>query len=69
MTYALALAFITPTALTIAAAAGSSAPGILIGERMVNTLLGAVVALAVLWTSESITHRKPPGASPPSARR
>jgi uncharacterized membrane protein YccC len=59
--YALALTFITPTALTIAAAAGTSAPGILIGERMMDTLLGAVVALTVLWTSELMAHRNRPG--------
>jgi hypothetical protein len=58
--YALALTFITPTALTIAAAARTSAPGILIGERILDTLLGALVALTVLWTSESITHRNRP---------
>lgn len=56
--YALALTFITPTALTIAAAAGTSPPGVLIGERMMDTLLGAVVALTVLWTSELIARGK-----------
>jgi uncharacterized membrane protein YccC len=55
--YALALSFITPTALTIAAAAGTTAPGSLVAERLVDTLLGAIIALIVLWTSEWITKR------------
>jgi Fusaric acid resistance protein-like len=55
--YALALAFITPTALTIAAAAGTTAPGSLVAERIVDTFLGATIAMIVLWTSEWIMKR------------
>jgi uncharacterized membrane protein YccC len=55
--YALALTFITPTALTITAAAGTSAPGILVGERILDTLLGAVTAMIVLWTMEWMGKR------------
>ena len=55
--YALALTFITPTALTIATAAGTSAPGALVGERIEDTLLGAVTAMLVLGTMEWIRKR------------
>lgn len=48
--YAVALTFITPTALTIAAFA-TSAPGTLVEERIVDTILGALIALVVLWTT------------------
>jgi uncharacterized membrane protein YccC len=54
--YALALAFITPTALTIAAAA-TSAPGPLVHQRIVDTVLGAAIAMMVLWTTDSICKR------------
>lgn len=54
--YAIALAFITPTALTIAAA-GTSAPGALVHERIVDTVLGAVIAIIVLWTTDRIWKR------------
>lgn len=54
--YALALVFITPTALTIAAA-GASTPGALIRERMVDTVIGAVVAMIVLWATDWIFKR------------
>lgn len=57
--YALALAFITPTALTIAAA-GTSAPGALVHERIVDTVLGAVIAITVLWTTDWIWKRDRP---------
>jgi uncharacterized membrane protein YccC len=52
--YALALTFITPTALTISAAGGTDGSLALGTERLVDTLLGAAVAMAVLWTSEWI---------------
>lgn len=57
--YALALAFITPTALTIAAA-GTSPPGPLVHERTVDTVLGAVIAMMVLWTTDWIWKRDHP---------
>lgn len=56
--YALALTFITPTALTIAAAAATNAPRVLVGERLGDTLVGAVVATVVLWASEWTSQRK-----------
>jgi hypothetical protein len=60
--YALALVFITPTALTIAAAGGSDEPLGLTGERVVDTVLGAAVAMAVLWSSERLrAGRQRPG--------
>lgn len=46
--YGLALVFITPLALTIAAQAGTSDVGVIVGERFSDTLLGAVIATAVL---------------------
>jgi len=46
--YGLALVFITPLALTIAAQAGTSNVGVIVGERFSDTLLGAVIATAVL---------------------
>ena len=50
--YALALAFITPTALRISAAAGTDAPLTLVSERVVDTVLGAAIAMAVLGACE-----------------
>ena len=58
--YALAPTFITPTALTIAAAARTSAPGPLVRERIVDTLFGAAVAILVLWISEWSSRRRKP---------
>ena len=55
--YALALTFITPTALTISAAGGMADPLALAAERLVDTLLGAAVAMGVLWTGEWIRAR------------
>ena len=54
--YAVALTFITPTALTIAAFA-TSAPGTLVEERIVDTILGALIALVVLWTTNWVRRR------------
>lgn len=56
--YALALTFITPAALTISAAAGMSEPLTLVGERIADTVLGAVIAMVVLWTSEWVRGRR-----------
>ena len=48
--YALAVAFITPLALTIASASGSKEPlDQVIAERFVDSVVGVGVALAVLW--------------------
>jgi hypothetical protein len=55
--YALALAFITPTALTISAAGGTDGSLALATERLVDTLLGAAIAMAVLWTSEWVSPK------------
>ena len=56
--YALALAFITPAALTIAGAGGTDGPLALVGQRVVDTVLGAAVAMAVLWASEWVRARR-----------
>jgi hypothetical protein len=50
--YALALSFITPTALFISAAGGTADTAVLVTERLTDTLLGAAIAMAVLWISE-----------------
>lgn len=49
--YALALTFITPTALTIVAGAGTISPADLVRERVVGTLLGAGIAFFTLLTT------------------
>ena len=46
--YGLALVFITPLALTIAAQAGTSDVGVIVGERFFDTLLGAAIAMTIL---------------------
>jgi hypothetical protein len=46
--YGLALVFITPLALTIAAQAGTAAVDVIVSERFFDTLLGAAIATAVL---------------------
>ena len=55
--YALALTFITPTALLISAAGSTADPVALLTERLVDTLLGSAIAMAVLWTSEWFRRR------------
>ena len=50
--YALALTFITPTALLISAAGGTDGTVTLVAERLLDTLLGSGIAMAVLWASE-----------------
>jgi uncharacterized membrane protein YccC len=52
--YAMALTFITPAALTISAAGGASCPLALVGERLVDTFLGAIIATVVLLISECV---------------
>jgi uncharacterized membrane protein YccC len=49
--YGLALVFITPLALTIAAQAGSADVAVIVGERLLDTLIGAGIATAVLVTA------------------
>jgi uncharacterized membrane protein YccC len=55
--YALALTFITPTALLISAAGTTVDPVNLVTERLVDTVIGSVIAMAVLWTSEWVGRR------------
>ena len=52
--YGLALVFITPLALTIAAQAGTAEVGVIVGERFSDTLLGAAIATAVLLAALAI---------------
>jgi uncharacterized membrane protein YccC len=52
--YALALTFITPTALIISAAGCSRNLLALAAERLVDTVLGAAIAMAVLWISQCV---------------
>jgi len=54
--YGLALIFITPLALMIS---GTDDPIVLAGERIVDTLLGAFIALVVLWTGEWVRAQHP----------
>lgn len=56
--YALALTFITPSALMIASASATGDLGVLVGERIVDTVLGAVIAMAVLWISAPTGARR-----------
>jgi uncharacterized membrane protein YccC len=56
--YALALIFITPLARVNSGAAGPDNPLVLAGERMVDTLLGAGTAMAVLWTGEWVRAQR-----------
>jgi uncharacterized membrane protein YccC len=57
--YGLALIFITPLALMISGAVGTDDPIVLAGERIVDTLLGAFIALVVLWTGEWVRAQHP----------
>lgn len=50
--YALALVFITPSALIIATAAHASDPRPILEARLLDTVLGATVALAVFWVGK-----------------
>src|SRR3954469_1928809 len=50
--YGLALIFITPLALIISSAVGADVPFALAGERIVDTFLGAGIAMAVLWAGD-----------------
>jgi len=47
--YALALLFITPLAPIISGTAGFDGPWVLAQERVLDTLLGSVIATGVFW--------------------
>ena len=55
--YALALVLITPLALTIGTAAANLDPLDVVGERLVDTVLGAAIAAAVLAASWLVRRR------------
>jgi hypothetical protein len=57
--YGLALIFITPLALLISRAVRPDDPVVLAGERIGDTVLGAVVAMVVLWTGEWVRAQRP----------
>jgi hypothetical protein len=59
--YGLALVFITPLALTIAAQAGTAELGVIVGERFFDTLLGAAIATAVLLAALAIMRGRARG--------
>ncbi|MGO9132720.1 MAG: FUSC family protein [Methylovirgula sp.] len=56
--YALALTFITPSALAIISASGTGDLGVLAGERIADTVLGAAIAMAVLWIGAPMEARR-----------
>lgn len=55
--YALALVLITPLALTIGTAAANVDPLDVVGERILDTLLGAAIAAVVLMGSWLVRRR------------
>jgi len=55
--YGLALLFITPLALAITSANVAASPLGIAGERIVDTLVGAVIALLVLFAIEWLRRR------------
>ena len=65
--YGLALVFITPLALTIAAQAGTADVGVIVGERFADTVLGAAIATAVLLAAHAIIRWRARGAAPGAA--
>jgi uncharacterized membrane protein YccC len=56
--YALALVFITPTALIISSLVGTGPAYTVAMERMLDTLLGAIIALAVLWLEKWVRTQR-----------
>jgi uncharacterized membrane protein YccC len=56
--YALAVTFITPSAMLIDSASGTGNLGVLVSERIVDTVLGAIIAMAVLWISAPTGARR-----------
>ena len=65
--YGLALVFITPLALTIAAQAGTAEVGVIVGERFADTVLGAAIATAVLLAALTIIRSRARGSAPGAA--
>ena len=65
--YGLALVFITPLALTIAAQAGTAEVGVIVGERFADTVLGAAIATAVLLAALAIIRWRARGSAPGAA--
>ncbi len=55
--YGLGLIFITPLSLAIATAGNVSSVGEVVSDRIIDTLLGATIALAVLAASRWLGHR------------
>lgn len=56
--YGIALLFITPLALLIATSAHMIAPWQIVGERVIDTLLGSVIALAVFWIGVGLSSHR-----------
>ena len=56
--YALGLIFITPVALTIVSAAHQVEPALIMRDRFLDTLLGAVIAIAVLLADKWLESRR-----------
>lgn len=56
--YGIALLFITPLALLISTSAHTISPWQIVGERIIDTLLGAMIALVVFWAGEWILSRR-----------
>ena len=61
--YALGLIFITPVALTITAAGQTGDVLVIMSDRIIDTMLGAAISMAVLWTGEWIRARGAAGAA------
>jgi uncharacterized membrane protein YccC len=58
--YGLALAFITPSALIIAGAGHASNLRPILEARLLDTVLGATVALVVFWVGNELPPCSPP---------
>jgi len=56
--YGLALVFITPLALTISAQANSADVGMIVGDRLLDTVIGAAIATAVLFAALVLIRRR-----------
>lgn len=52
--YGIALLFITPLALLISTSAQTGQPWEIVGARIADTVLGAVIGMAVFWVGELI---------------
>jgi uncharacterized membrane protein YccC len=62
--YGLALVFITPLSLTISTAGNMSGARAVVSDRIVDTLLGAIIALVVLGVSEWLLAHRPRHSTP-----